>query len=122
MAKKYENVEKILSLLGEGQLSDLQKRIFATEKNLSEIVKKITVLEAEKAEREAIAKAESEAREAEALAKRMAEEAELQKVSQPQVETEVEKDAIKNIEVFKKPTSVAKKTYPKYPTTTQLSK
>ena len=91
MAKKYENVEKILSLLGEGQLSDLQKRIFATEKNLSEIVKKITVLEAEKAEREAIAKAESEAREAEALAKRMAEEAELQKVSQPQVETEVEK-------------------------------
>ena len=65
MAKKYENVEKVLDLLGDGGLGDLSKRLSSTEKNLSEILKKLTVMEAEKAEREAAeaaARAEEEAR------------------------------------------------------------
>ena len=37
MAKKYENVEKILGLLDDSQLGGLQKRISSTERNLSEI-------------------------------------------------------------------------------------
>ena len=65
MAKKYENVEKILGLLDDSQLGGLQKRISSTEKNLSEILKKLSALETEKAEREAVeaaARAEEEAR------------------------------------------------------------
>ena len=77
---KYENVEKILELLGEGQLGTLNKRISSTEKNLSEILRKLSVLEAEKAEREAAeaaARAAEEARiaaEAAAKAQKEAEE------------------------------------------------
>ena len=65
MAKKYENVEKILGLLDDSQLGGLQKRLSSTEKSLSEILKKLSALEAEKAEREAAeaaARAEEEAR------------------------------------------------------------
>ncbi|MBQ5930100.1 MAG: translation initiation factor IF-2 N-terminal domain-containing protein, partial [Clostridia bacterium] len=65
MAKKYENVEKILGLLDDSQLGGLQKRISSTERNLSEILKKLSALETEKAEREAAeaaARAEEEAR------------------------------------------------------------
>ena len=39
MAKKYENVEKVLGLLDDKQLGGLQKRLSSTEKNLSEILK-----------------------------------------------------------------------------------
>ena len=54
MAKKnYENVEKITELLEDKKLGGLQKRIFSTEKNLSEILKKLSALETEKAERDA---------------------------------------------------------------------
>ena len=74
MAKKYENVEKILELLGDAQLGGLQKRLSATEKTLSDILKNLTAKEAEKAEREAIARAEEEARIAEE--QRLAKEAE----------------------------------------------
>ena len=78
MAKKYENVEKIAELLDEKQLGQLQKRLSSTEKNLSEILKKLSVLETEKiAREEEIARKEAEeaARaEAEALAKAKAEE------------------------------------------------
>ena len=73
MAKKnYENVEKITELLGDGKLGGLQKRILSTEKNLSDIIKKLSALEAEKAEREAVAQAEAlrlEAEKAELTAK-----------------------------------------------------
>ena len=79
MAKKYENVEKILELLGDEQLGGLQKRLSATEKNLSEILKNLSAMEAEKAEREAAeaaARAEEEARiAAEAAAAAAAEKA-----------------------------------------------
>ncbi len=71
MAKKYENVEKILGLLDDKQLGGLQKRLSSTERNLSEILKKLSVLETEKAERDAAAaaiKAEEEARAAKAAA------------------------------------------------------
>ncbi|MBQ8229609.1 MAG: translation initiation factor IF-2 [Clostridia bacterium] len=78
MAKKYENVEKILGLLDDERLGGLQKRLSSTEKSLSEILKKLSVLETEKAEREAAeaaARAEEEARlAAEAEAKAKAEE------------------------------------------------
>ena len=52
MAKKnYENVEKITELLTDNKLGSLQKRILSTEKNLSDIIKKLTALEVEKAEK-----------------------------------------------------------------------
>lgn len=79
MAKKYENVEKILGLLDDSQLGGLQKRISSTEKNLSEILKKLSALENEKAEREAAeaaARAEEEARAAAEEAAKAAAEAE----------------------------------------------
>ncbi len=79
MAKKYENVEKILGLLEDDGLGGLQKRLSSTEKSLSDILKKLTVLETEKAEREAeaLAKAEEQARaEAEAERERAAKLAE----------------------------------------------
>ena len=89
MAKKYENVEKIAKLLDDEGLGGLQKRLFATEKNLSEIVKKLTVLETEKAEREAIAKAEAE----KAAAKALAEEKAKKQVAPKQEETKKEEVA-----------------------------
>ena len=64
MAKKYENVEKITSLLGDEKLGGVQKRLLSTEKSLSGILKKLATLETEKQEREvaeAVAKAEAEA-------------------------------------------------------------
>ena len=45
MAKKYENVEKITSLLEDAQLGGLQKRLLSTEKSLSGILKKLADLE-----------------------------------------------------------------------------
>ena len=79
MAKKYENVEKLLGLLDDKQLGGLQKRLLSTEKSLSDILRKLSAMETEKAEREAaeaVAKAEEEARiAAEAAAKAAAEEA-----------------------------------------------
>ncbi len=66
MAKKYENVEKILGLLGDEKLGGLGKRLSSTEKSLTDILKKLSALETEKAEREA---AEAAARAAEEAAK-----------------------------------------------------
>ena len=79
MAKKYENVEKVLGLLDDAQLGGLQKRLSSTEKNLSEILKKLSVLEADKQERDAqeaarIAEEEAKAKAAEAAAAKEAEE------------------------------------------------
>ncbi len=61
MAKKYENVEKITSLLDDKQLGGLQKRISSTEKSLADVLKKLSVLEAEKQQREAEEAAHAEA-------------------------------------------------------------
>ena len=94
MAKKYENVEKILGLLDDKQLGGLQKRLSSTEKSLSEILKKLSALEAEKAEREAAeaaARAEEEARIAAEAAAKAAAEAEAKKAKEtetPAPETE----------------------------------
>ncbi len=60
MAKKYENVEKVIGLLDDAQLGGLQKRLYSTEKNLSEILKKLSALETEKAERDAMEMAAKE--------------------------------------------------------------
>ena len=59
MAKKYENVEKVKELLDDKQLGQLQKRIFSTEKSLAEILRKLSALEADKAEKEALAREEA---------------------------------------------------------------
>ena len=79
MAKKYENVEKLTGLLGDNQLGGLQKRLSSTEKSLAEILKKLSVLETEKAERdaaEAAAYAQEQARIAAEEAAKAAAEAE----------------------------------------------
>ena len=57
MARKYENVESILSVLEDGQLGGVLKRLSNMEKSVSETLKKITVMEAEKAARDAEAEA-----------------------------------------------------------------
>ena len=75
---KYENVEKISQLLDESQLGNVLKRLSVTEKNLSEILKNLAALEAEKVEREAAeaaARAEEEARLAAVEEAKAAEEA-----------------------------------------------
>ena len=77
MAKKYENVEKIAGLLEDKQLGGLQKRLASTEKSLTEILRKLSAMEAEKQEREAqeaAARAEEEARAAAEEAARIAAE------------------------------------------------
>ena len=74
---KYENVEKISELLDESQLGNVLKKISATERNLSDILKNLAVLEAEKIEREAAeaaARAQEEARLAAIEAAKAAEE------------------------------------------------
>ena len=85
---KYENVEKISELLGEAQLGSVAKKLSSTEKNVLEIIKNLTVLEAEKAARdaqEAAAKAE-EARWA-AEAEKAAKAAQEEKSALPEQET-----------------------------------
>ena len=88
MARKYENVESILTVLEDGQLGGVLKRLLGMEKSVSETLKKITVMEAEKVAREAEAEAEA-LRQAE-LAQKAAEEApvvaELPKEEPPVVE------------------------------------
>ncbi|MBQ7924411.1 MAG: translation initiation factor IF-2 [Clostridia bacterium] len=114
MAKKYENVENVLKLLEDDSLGGVLKRLSSTEKSLSEILKKLTVLEAEKAEREAAeaaeaaARAEAEARAAaEEAARIAAEEAAKQVVSEPET---VEEKPKKKTE--KKAEPVAEETAP----------
>ncbi|HIR23628.1 MAG TPA: translation initiation factor IF-2 [Candidatus Scatosoma pullicola] len=58
-ANRYENAEKVKELLDEKQLGQLQKRIFSTEKSLSEILRKLSALEADRAEKEALAREEA---------------------------------------------------------------
>ncbi len=91
MAKKYENLEKVLGLLDDKKLGGLQKRLSSTEKNISEILKKLALMEAEKAEREA----------AEAAA-RAAEEARLAAEEAARIAAEEEKKAAKAKKAAKK--------------------
>ncbi|MBQ5927169.1 MAG: translation initiation factor IF-2 [Clostridia bacterium] len=75
---KYESVEKVKELLDEQNLGRLQKSLSATEGKLSEILKKLTALETEKAEKEAeLARIEAErlAKEEAEKARKQAEEA-----------------------------------------------
>lgn len=72
-AKKYENAENITELLGAGGLQSASERLFSSEKQLSEILKKLTALEEEKV------RAEAEAAEREAEERRLAEEKEREK-------------------------------------------
>ena len=86
MAKKeYKNVEKLNELLDEKQLGQLHRRLSTTEKSLSDILRKLSALEVQRAEREA---AEAAAREeADRQAKEVAEKAALE---QPVQEAPVE--------------------------------
>ena len=97
MAKKYENVEKLTGLLGDDQLGGLQKRLSSTEKSLAEILKKLSVLETAKAEREAAeaaAIAQEQARiAAEEAAKAAAAEAAAKAAQEAQAKAEAEAPA-----------------------------
>ena len=101
MAKKYENVERVTELLEEKALGRLQNRILTTEKSLSEILRKLSVLEAEKAERDAELAREAAAREAEEAARLAAEEAaklaaeEAQKAVEAEPEEQTEEKPVK---------------------------
>lgn len=56
---KYESVERILELLEDNALGGISKRLSATEKNLSDLLKTLSALETEKAERDAAAAAQA---------------------------------------------------------------
>ena len=68
---KYDNAERISQLLSEDGLGGVMKRLSSTERNLTEILKNLTALEAEKAERDRLIAEEA----AKAEAARLAEEA-----------------------------------------------
>ncbi len=107
MAKKYESVEKILTLLEDEQLGGLQRKLLSTEKRLSEVIKKLSFLETEKAERDAEAAriaAEEAARAAEA-ARVEAEKAKEQELSK-QEETPAKKTTKKKTQPQEEPAQV----------------
>ena len=97
MAKKYENVEKITSLLDDAQLGGLQKRLLSTEKSLSGILKKLADLEIEKQEREAAARAAEEAA-------RLAEEEAARIAAEEKAKAEAEAKAAEEAKKAKKTT------------------
>lgn len=104
MAKKYENAEKVTELLGERQLGQLQKRISSTERNLAEILKKLSVLEADKTEREAeTARREELVREAARAAEKAAAEAATSAPEQEKEQAEVKAPETKAAEEEPKP-------------------
>ena len=112
MAKKYENVEKVLGLLDDKQLGGLQKRLSSTEKNLSEILKRLSVLETEKAERdaqEAAIKAEEEARLAVEAAEKAAKEAVVPKKTSKKKAEETEEPVVAAEGEEEKPKKTARK-------------
>ncbi len=86
MAKKYENVEKILGLLGDDRLGGLGKRLSSTEKSLADVLKKLSALETEKAERDA---AEAAARAAEEAARQAEEAAKAAKAAEEKAKEEI---------------------------------
>jgi len=99
MAKKYENIEEIGKLITGGKIAELSKKVGAAEKDVAEILKKLSDLEnakqLKKLEEERIA-AEKLAAEQAAIAKATAEaekpveEAKPQKQSQPQSQTQTQ--------------------------------
>ena len=103
MAKKYENVEKILALLDDAQLGGLQKRLSSTEKSLSEILKKLSALENEKAEREAAEAAARAAEEARIAAEEAAKAAAEAEKAEKEAAEKAAKEAAKATEETEKP-------------------
>lgn len=97
MAKKYENIEEIGKLITGGKIAELSKKVGAAEKDVAEILKKLSDLEnakqLKKLEEERIA-AEKLAAEQAAIAKATAEaekpveEAKPQKQEQPQPQSQ----------------------------------
>jgi translation initiation factor IF-2 len=80
MAKKYENIEKIGKLISDGSVGELNKKIGQAEKNVSDILKKLTEMEnaiSAKKEEERLAKEQAvkEAAAKEQAAKEAAEKA-----------------------------------------------
>ncbi|MBR2341066.1 MAG: translation initiation factor IF-2 [Clostridia bacterium] len=128
MAKKnYENVEKITELLEDKKLGGLQKRIFSTEKSLSEILRKLSALEAEKAERDAAEALRLQALEAE-KAQAEKEKAEKEnkaqevKASKAEPETIQEEKAPKTEEASKKAAPEVTEEKPKQKKTAEKKK
>lgn len=86
----YENIEKLSALLGEKEIGALQKAIVSSERQLSELIKKLGGMEAEmlakRAEEEALRKKEEEARaEAEKIAAAERAKKEAEKPAEPVV-------------------------------------
>ena len=100
MAKNdYKNVEKVKELLGEEHLGGLRKRLSATEKSLNDILKKLSAMEQQKAEREA---AEAAAVAAELAAQEAAKLAAQQAtIVSPEVEEKETKKATKKEKAVK---------------------
>ena len=100
MAKNdYKNVEKVKELLGEEHLGGLRKRLSATEKSLNDILKKLSAMEQQKAEREA---AEAAAVAAEVAAQEAAKLAAQQAtIVSPEVEEKETKKATKKEKAVK---------------------
>lgn len=103
MAKKYENVEKITGLLDDKQLGGLQKRLSSTEKNLSEILRKLSVLETEKAERDAALAAQRAEEEARAIEEEKAAKAAEEKIAIEKAEVAQKEETAKTEIVEEKP-------------------
>lgn len=115
MAKKYEYVENVTKLLGENKLGGLQKRLSSTEKNLADILKKLSAIEADKEReaalrREEAAKAEAAEREAEAAAAaKAAAEKEAEKTAREAAKAEAEKETKKAAKSTTAPAKTADK-------------
>lgn len=102
MAANYVNLENIKNLLGTGKLQSTSERLISSEKELTEILKKLTALEEERD------RAEAEAAEKEAEERRVAEEEErvkkeaAKKAAEAAAEKAVEKAAQEEIKAAEK--------------------
>ncbi len=83
---KFENVEKLKGLLDGGELGTLQKKVSQAERSLSEILKKLSVLEEKKAELDAAEAAAAAAVETEPVKEQPVEKKEEKK--KPEVKAE----------------------------------
>jgi translation initiation factor IF-2 len=102
MAKKYENIEKIGKLISDGSVSNLNRKIGQAEKNVSDILKKLSDIESAKVakkqeeDRVAAEKAKHDEEERQALEQKLArEEAERQAAAKAAAEEAERKAAQK---------------------------
>lgn len=114
MAEKYKNAANVAELLKEGGLKSTLDRLHASERELSEILKKLTVLEDEKiraAEESAAMEAEQRRVAEEERVRREAEEAQAAaEAAKKLAEAEEEKKAVKEVPVSEEEAKPVEKT------------